>query len=138
MIRRDLFLHQLLFPDQDSLSRKFEYQADRFAAVNLGSVEAMKSGLIKLNRENLSNLTPHPLYSFYHYSHPALAERLKARFPKQIAHTVVGYHVKIDEAQSRGLPIFEYAPHDRGAKVMAQLAEELELRGQPDPGDPAT
>ncbi len=60
-----------------------------------------------------------------------ILERLKKRFPKEIAHTVVGYHVKIDEAQSRGLSIFEYAPHDRGAKVMAQLAEELELRGQP-------
>jgi chromosome partitioning protein len=56
-------------------------------------------------------------------------ERLKARFPKEIAHTVVGFHVKIDEAQSRGLSIFEYAPGDRGARAMAALAEELELRG---------
>jgi len=52
------------------------------------------------------------------------------RFPKEIAHTVVGYHVKIDEAQSRGLSVVEYAPRDRGAKVMAQLAEELEVRAQ--------
>jgi Flp pilus assembly CpaE family ATPase len=37
--------------------------------------------------------------------------------------------VRIDEAQSRGLSIFEYAPKDRGAQVMAELAEELELRG---------
>jgi chromosome partitioning protein len=57
-----------------------------------------------------------------------ILERLKARFPKEIAHSVVGYHVKIDEAQSRGLSIFEYAPRDRGAQVMAELAEELELR----------
>jgi chromosome partitioning protein len=56
-------------------------------------------------------------------------ERLKARFPKEIAHTVVGFHVKIDEAQSRGLSIFEYAPRDRGARAMAELAEELEIRG---------
>ena len=56
-------------------------------------------------------------------------ERLKARFPKEIAHTVVGFHVKIDEAQSRGLSIFEYAPRDRGASAMAELAEELEIRG---------
>jgi chromosome partitioning protein len=56
-------------------------------------------------------------------------DKLKARFPKEIAHSVVGYHVKIDEAQSRGLSIFEYAPRDRGAQVMAELAEELELRG---------
>jgi chromosome partitioning protein len=59
-----------------------------------------------------------------------ILERLKARFPKQIAHTVVGFHVKIDEAQSRGVSIFEYAPRDRSARVMAELAEELELRGQ--------
>ena len=60
-----------------------------------------------------------------------ILDRLKQRFPKEIAHTVIGYHVKIDEAQSKGLSIFEYAPRDRGAVVMAQLAEELELRGQP-------
>ena len=60
-----------------------------------------------------------------------ILEKLKQRFPKEIAHTVVGYHVRIDEAQSRGLSIFEHAPLDRGARVMAELAEELELRGTP-------
>jgi len=60
-----------------------------------------------------------------------ILEKLKLRFPKEIAHTVVGYHVRIDEAQSRGLSIFEHAPTDRGARVMAELAEELELRGTP-------
>ena len=58
-----------------------------------------------------------------------ILEKLKQRFPKEIAHTVVGYHVRIDEAQSRGLSIFEHAPTDRGARVLAELAEELELRG---------
>jgi chromosome partitioning protein len=60
-----------------------------------------------------------------------ILDRLKQRFPKEISHTVVGYHVKIDEAQSRGLSIFEYAPKDRSASVMAELAEEFELRGKP-------
>jgi chromosome partitioning protein len=55
-------------------------------------------------------------------------ETLKERFPKELAHTVLGYHVKIDEAQSRGLSIFEYAPRDRAARALAALAEELELR----------
>ena len=59
-----------------------------------------------------------------------ILERLKQQFPKEISNTVVGYHVKIDEAQSRGLSIFEYAPKDKGAKAMAALAEELELRGE--------
>jgi chromosome partitioning protein len=54
--------------------------------------------------------------------------RLERRFPKELAGTVVGYHVKIDEAQSRGRTIFEYAPNDRGARAMAALAEELEAR----------
>jgi chromosome partitioning protein len=66
----------------------------------------------------------------------AVLEKLKARFPKEIAQSVVGYHVKIDEAQSRGLSIFEYAPRDRGAQVMAELAEELELRGPTDDVEP--
>ena len=57
-----------------------------------------------------------------------ILEKLKQRFPKEIAHTVLGYHVKIDEAQSRGLSIFEYAPRDRGATAMAAVAEELEAR----------
>jgi len=61
-----------------------------------------------------------------------LLERLKQRFPKEIAHTVVGMHVKIDEAQARGLSIFEYAPRDRAAAALAALAEELELRGAGD------
>jgi chromosome partitioning protein len=58
-----------------------------------------------------------------------ILEKLGERFPKELAHSVVGYHVKIDEAQSRGMSIFDYAPRDRGALVMAELAEELELRG---------
>ena len=62
-----------------------------------------------------------------------LLERLKARFPKELSHTVLGYHVKIDEAQSRGQSIIEFAPSDRGTKAFAALAEELELRA-PDAG----
>ena len=55
-------------------------------------------------------------------------ERLKREFPKEICATVLGYHVRIDEAQSRGLSIFEYAPKDRGAQALAAVAEELEAR----------
>ncbi len=63
-----------------------------------------------------------------------ILEQLKRRFPKEIAHTVVGYYVKVDEAQSRGLSVLEYAPNHRSAKIMAALAEELEARGEPDFG----
>ena len=60
------------------LSRRNEYEADEFAVKAMGSPKEMGEALISLNRENLSNLTPHRLYSFYHYSHPTLAERLSA------------------------------------------------------------
>ena len=61
-----------------------------------------------------------------------ILDRLKTRFPKEIAHTVLGYHVRIDEAPARGLAVFEHAPRDRGARALAALAEELELRA-PEP-----
>lgn len=64
-----------------------------------------------------------------------ILDQLKLRFPKEIANTVVGFHVKIDEAQSRGQSIFEYAASDRGAAAMAALAEELEAREQPLAGE---
>jgi chromosome partitioning protein len=59
-------------------------------------------------------------------------DSLKTRFSKELAHTVVGFHVKIDEAQARGASIFEYAPRSKAAQAMAALAEELEAR-QPEP-----
>ncbi len=58
------------------ISRKFEYQADNYAK-NFGYGKALISGLKKLSKNNLSNLTPHPLYVFYHYSHPTLLQRYK-------------------------------------------------------------
>ncbi|WP_319503595.1 M48 family metallopeptidase [uncultured Draconibacterium sp.] len=57
------------------LSRKNEYQADRFAAENY-KPEALASALKKLSINNLSNLTPHKTYVFFHYSHPTLLQRL--------------------------------------------------------------
>lgn len=60
-----------------ALSRKYEYQADAYAA-NQTSAVPMRGALLKLHESNLSNPTPHPLFSAYHYSHPALLERLGA------------------------------------------------------------
>ena len=59
-------------------SRRHEYEADRFAVEAVGSASGMKEALLRLSRHNLSNLTPHPLYSFFYYSHPTLAERIAA------------------------------------------------------------
>ncbi len=58
-------------------SRKNEYSADRFAARNY-SAEPLISALKKLSRKNLSNLTPHPVYVKFHYSHPPLIKRVRA------------------------------------------------------------
>lgn len=58
-------------------SRKNEYQADHFAAINF-SADDLSSALKKLSIKNLSNLRPHPAYVFFHYSHPTLLQRLTA------------------------------------------------------------
>jgi STE24 endopeptidase len=60
------------------LSRKHEYEADRFAALTLGGGKAMEEALVNLTIKNLANLAPHPWYSAYHYSHPAPVERIGA------------------------------------------------------------
>jgi STE24 endopeptidase len=58
-------------------SRKNEYEADRFAAQHCDAAD-LGSALKKLSINNLSNLTPHPAYVFFHYSHPPLLQRLRA------------------------------------------------------------
>ena len=58
-------------------SRKNEYEADNFAVKTYKKLP-MISALKKLSRDNLSNLTPHPLYEFLNYSHPSLSKRLDA------------------------------------------------------------
>ncbi len=66
-----------LAPIFSALSRRHEYEADRFAVDACSTAEWLSGALVKLSRENLSNLTPHPLYSFFYYSHPTLADRLR-------------------------------------------------------------
>ena len=56
------------------ISRKFEYQADNYAKETFDAAPLI-SGLKKLNKNNLSNLTPHPAYVFVYYSHPTLLQR---------------------------------------------------------------
>ena len=59
-------------------SRRFEYDADAFAGATMGEPQSLIQALRKLSEKNLSNLTPHPFYSSFYYSHPTLLERERA------------------------------------------------------------
>jgi STE24 endopeptidase len=59
-------------------SRRFEYEADAFARATMGESQSLIQALRKLSEKNLSNLTPHPLFSGFYYSHPTLLERERA------------------------------------------------------------
>lgn len=58
-------------------SRMHERDADAFACKLTGNSSAMVSALVKLSKDNLSNLHPHPLYSAFYYSHPPVTERIQ-------------------------------------------------------------
>ena len=61
-----------------AVSRRNEFEADAFAAHTTGSAEPLIAALKKLSAESLSNLTPHPVHVFLHYSHPPVLERIAA------------------------------------------------------------
>lgn len=65
-------------PLMNVLSRKYEYEADAFAREAMGGPVAMVGALRKLAQKNLTNLTPHPWFSAFFYSHPTLVERERA------------------------------------------------------------
>ncbi len=58
-------------------SRRNEREADAFAAALMGDGQGLASALVKLSRDNLANLHPHPLYAAFHYSHPPVSERIR-------------------------------------------------------------
>ena len=64
-----------------AVSRKNEYEADRFAAGTIQEPQRLVDALKKLSAVNLSNLTPHPYYVFLNYSHPPLLQRIRAILP---------------------------------------------------------
>lgn len=67
----------IISPLTSHLSRIAEYKADRYSAMQ-GYKSAMQRALIKLARENFSNLTPHPLFVFFYYDHPTISNRLRS------------------------------------------------------------
>ena len=60
------------------ISRKNEFSADAYSAQTAELPESLISGLKKMSKENLSNLTPHWLNVFLNYSHPPVLSRVKA------------------------------------------------------------
>ena len=78
----------LLAVGVNGLSRRHEYQADRFAVHTGADAESLISGLKKLSVSNLANLTPHPVNVRLSHSHPPVLERIAAL--RQVAADVAG------------------------------------------------
>lgn len=70
-------LDAVLKPLGNVLSRHFEYQADQFAKAQ-GMQKELGQALVSMHVNNLSNMSPDPLYATWNYSHPTLLERLDA------------------------------------------------------------
>ena len=61
----------------NGISRRYEFEADRYAVETTGDPESLARALATLSRTNLSNLTPHALYVWLTYSHPPVLERIR-------------------------------------------------------------
>jgi STE24 endopeptidase len=75
----------IISPIGMAISRKFEREADLYSIMVLKRAKPLAEALKKMAKENLSNLTPHPLYVFFNYSHPPLLERIKFIKANEIA-----------------------------------------------------
>ncbi len=64
-----------LTPIMSALSRRHEFEADAYAATH-SSAQALSNGLMTMYRDNASTLTPDPLYSAFHHSHPPASVRI--------------------------------------------------------------
>lgn len=68
----------LFEPVMNLFSRKDEFQADAFSKKICGTAEPLITSLIKLNKENLSEIQVPKIYSAFNYNHPPLLERIEA------------------------------------------------------------
>jgi len=66
----------LVQPVSAWISRRHEYEADDYARA-AGLAGPLGEALLKLHRDNLANLKPHPVYVVFHYSHPPVAARVQ-------------------------------------------------------------
>ena len=65
-------------PLSNVLSRKYEFEADRYALEKTGNVSAFVSTMRKLADMNLADVAPHPIIEFLFYSHPSIEKRIHA------------------------------------------------------------
>lgn len=76
-----IFIGSIVFaplrPLLSYVSRRHEIEADNFALQLTNMPRAMANGLIKLAKDNLANLYPHPWYAAVYYTHPPLVQRVK-------------------------------------------------------------
>jgi len=63
-------------PVESAVLRTFEREADDFTLSLMETAEPIQGALKRLAADNLANLTPHPLYAWFYYSHPPLVERI--------------------------------------------------------------
>jgi STE24 endopeptidase len=68
----------LTSPLSNVLSRKYEFEADRYAIDKTGNAPAFMSTMRKLAAMNLSDTAPHPVIEFLFYSHPSIEKRIRA------------------------------------------------------------
>lgn len=68
----------ILSPISNIISRKYEYQADKYAVESTKNPEAFKQTLKKINEQNLGDEDPHPFVEWFFYSHPSIKNRIKA------------------------------------------------------------
>ncbi|MCI0515839.1 M48 family metallopeptidase [candidate division KSB1 bacterium] len=64
-------------PLKNYFSRRREYEADRFACELTGDSTPLITALVKLSKDNLANLHPHPWFARFYYAHPPIVERLQ-------------------------------------------------------------
>lgn len=74
-----------LRPVYMALSRRFERQADVFAAEMMRDPQPLATALKRMAADNLANLNPHPLYVRFNYSHPPLLERVRIMEEKKFS-----------------------------------------------------
>jgi STE24 endopeptidase len=65
-------------PVGNIISRKYEYEADRYAVKSTADPAAFTSALEKLTEQNLGDKEPHPFVEWFFYSHPSIKNRIAA------------------------------------------------------------